>query len=122
MAVTRLGAVGGPKWDRPEAAVRPEQGLLALRKELGLFANLRPVAVHPSLAAASPLKAERLVGVDILVVRELTGGIYFGEPRRRERLAPHAPGSGRPGSPAAETAAAGWRAWRSSWPGVAAAR
>ncbi len=79
-----LGAVGGPKWDDPTAKVRPEQGLLGLRKALGLFANLRPVSVHPALAAASPLKEERLNGIDILVVRELTGGIYFGEPRFRE--------------------------------------
>ena len=73
-----LGAVGGPKWDAPGAAVRPEQGLLGLRRGLGLFANLRPVRVHPRLASASPIKEERLRGVDLLVVRELTGGIYFG--------------------------------------------
>jgi 3-isopropylmalate dehydrogenase len=78
-----LGAVGGPKWDDPQARVRPEQGLLALRKELGLFANLRPVKVHPALVAVSPLKAEKLSGVDILVVRELTGGLYFGWPKER---------------------------------------
>lgn len=79
-----LGAVGGPKWDDPNAKVRPEQGLLRLRKELGLFANLRPVTPHPGLLHASPLKEERLQGVDILVVRELTGGIYFGQPRHTE--------------------------------------
>jgi 3-isopropylmalate dehydrogenase len=78
-----LGAVGGPKWDDPRAKVRPEQGLLGIRKALGLFANLRPVSVHEKLAAASPLKAERLAGVDLMVVRELTGGIYFGEKSRR---------------------------------------
>lgn len=73
-----LGAVGGPQWDDPEAKTRPEDGLLALRRELGLFANLRPIQAFPQLAAASPLKASVLEGVDILFVRELTGGIYFG--------------------------------------------
>ena len=79
-----LGAVGGPKWDDTQAAVRPEQALLGLRKGLGVFANLRPVAVHPSLVGASPLRPELLEGVDILVVRELTGGLYFGQPKGRE--------------------------------------
>jgi 3-isopropylmalate dehydrogenase len=78
-----LGAVGGPKWDDPTAKVRPEQGLLALRKGLGVFANLRPVKVHPALVDASPVKADRLAGVDILVIRELTGGLYFGQPKGR---------------------------------------
>jgi len=76
-----FGAIGGPRWG-PSAPVRPEQGLLALRKALGLFANLRPVTVNERLAAASPLKPEIVKGVDLLVVRELTGGIYFGEKRR----------------------------------------
>jgi 3-isopropylmalate dehydrogenase len=84
-----LGAVGGPKWDDPAAKVRPEQGLLGLRKGLGVYANLRPVRVHPSLVNASPLKPERLAGVDILVIRELTGGLYFGKPKGRERVDGH---------------------------------
>ncbi|MFP4435956.1 MAG: 3-isopropylmalate dehydrogenase [Chloroflexaceae bacterium] len=79
-----LGAVGGPKWDNPDAKVRPEQGLLGIRKALGLFANLRPVSVHPLLIDSSPLRPELLGDVDLMVVRELTGGIYFGE-KRRER-------------------------------------
>jgi 3-isopropylmalate dehydrogenase len=79
-----LGAVGGPKWDDPNAKDRPERGLLALRKGLGVFANLRPVKVHPALIEWSPLKAEKLKGVDIMVVRELTGGLYFGWPKGRD--------------------------------------
>jgi 3-isopropylmalate dehydrogenase len=81
-----FGAIGGPRWG-PSAKVRPEQGLLALRKELGLFANLRPVKVNARLAAASPLKPEIVAGVDMMVVRELTGGIYFGEKRREGGVA-----------------------------------
>jgi 3-isopropylmalate dehydrogenase len=77
-----LGAVGAPKYDDPTAKVRPEQGLLALRKGLGVFANLRPVKVHPALVDASPLKPEKLEGVDVLVLRELTGGLYFGRKTR----------------------------------------
>ena len=79
-----LGAVGGPKWDDPTSKVRPEQGLLGLRKGLGVFANLRPVKVHPALLDASPVKPDRLKGVDMLVIRELTGGLYFGQPKGRE--------------------------------------
>ena len=79
---TLMGAVGGPKWSQVDAKVRPEQGLLQLRKALGLFANLRPVVPHPAVLDASPIKAELLHGVDIMVVRELTGGIYFGEKHR----------------------------------------
>jgi len=82
-----LGAVGGPKWSDPNAKVRPEQGLLALRAELGVFANLRPVTILDELAGASPIKPERLQGVDLMVVRELTGGIYFGEKTRDEESA-----------------------------------
>lgn len=78
-----FGAVGGPKWDDPSAQVRPEQGLLGLRKGLDLFANLRPVQVSPVLADASTLKPEVIAGVDLVVVRELTGGLYFGERGRR---------------------------------------
>jgi len=77
-----LGAVGGPKWDNPNARVRPEQGLLGLRKALNVYANLRPVAALPTLRHASPLRAEVLADTDILFVRELTGGIYFGEKTR----------------------------------------
>jgi 3-isopropylmalate dehydrogenase len=77
-----LGAIGGPRWSAPEATVRPEQGLLALRKALGAFANLRPVKVHAALSDASTLKREVVEGVDLLFVRELTGGIYFGDKRR----------------------------------------
>ncbi|MBM4336824.1 MAG: 3-isopropylmalate dehydrogenase [Deltaproteobacteria bacterium] len=78
-----LGAVGGPKWDALAPALRPERGLLRIRKELGLYANLRPAAVLPALADASPLKRACVDGVDLVVVRELTGGIYYGEPRGR---------------------------------------
>ncbi|MCW4454543.1 3-isopropylmalate dehydrogenase [Flavobacterium sp. MXW15] len=77
-----LGAVGGPKWSDPNAPVRPEQGLLAIRKALGLFANLRPVRTHPAALGASPIKPELLKDVDFVVVRELTGGIYFGDKTR----------------------------------------
>jgi len=78
-----LGAVGGPKWDDPQAKVHPEDGLLALRKELGLFANLRPVKVFPMLVNSTSLKPEIIEGVDLVVVRELTGGLYFGQPKKQ---------------------------------------
>ena len=76
-----MGAVGGPKWDDLDSSIRPEKGLLKIRYELQLFANLRPAILYPQLAEASSLKAEVVSGLDILIVRELTGGIYFGEPR-----------------------------------------
>jgi 3-isopropylmalate dehydrogenase len=82
-----FGAVGGPKWDSAPQEQRPERGLLALRKELDLFANLRPATCFPMLVGASPLKREVVEGTDIMVIRELTGGLYFGEPRGVETLA-----------------------------------
>ena len=82
-----LGAVGGPKWESLDISVRPERGLLGLRKELQLFANLRPCICFDELADASTLKREIIAGLDILVVRELTGGIYFGEPKGVEDMA-----------------------------------
>ena len=78
-----FGAVGGPKWDDPRAPTRPEDGILAIRKSLGLFANLRPVKVYPQLINASPIKPHLLEGVDMIIVRELTGGLYFAEPKER---------------------------------------
>jgi 3-isopropylmalate dehydrogenase len=81
-----LGAVGGPKWDTLPFASKPERGLLKIRKEMGLFANLRPATVFDALADASSLKAELVSGLDIMIVRELTGGLYFGEPRGIETL------------------------------------
>jgi 3-isopropylmalate dehydrogenase len=82
-----LGAVGGPKWEPLEISVRPERGLLGLRAELELFANLRPALLYPQLADASTLRADVVAGLDIMIVRELTGGIYFGQPRGVETLA-----------------------------------
>ncbi len=78
-----FGAVGGPRWDDPRAAVRPEDAILGLRKKLGLFANLRPVKVYPELLAGSTIRPEVLSGTDMMVIRELTGGLYFGLPKRR---------------------------------------
>ncbi|PIW40069.1 MAG: 3-isopropylmalate dehydrogenase, partial [Chloroflexi bacterium CG15_BIG_FIL_POST_REV_8_21_14_020_46_15] len=78
-----FGAVGGPKWDNLQAKVHPEDGLLALRKELGLFANLRPVKVFPMLVNSTTLKPEVIEDVDLVIVRELTGGLYFGQPKKR---------------------------------------
>jgi 3-isopropylmalate dehydrogenase len=82
-----LGAVGGPKWEPLDISVRPEKGLLGLRAELALFANLRPAILYPQLADASTLRSDVVAGLDILIVRELTGGIYFGQPRGVEELA-----------------------------------
>jgi len=81
-----LGAVGGPKWERLEYSLRPERALLGIREALGLYANLRPAKVYPNLADASTLKREVIEGIDILVIRELTGGIYFGKPKGIETL------------------------------------
>jgi 3-isopropylmalate dehydrogenase len=81
-----LGAVGGPKWEKLERSLRPEKALLAIRSELGLFSNLRPALLFPELAAASTLKPEVVSGLDIMIVRELTGGIYFGQPRGIEPI------------------------------------
>ncbi|WP_313116720.1 3-isopropylmalate dehydrogenase [Ectopseudomonas guguanensis] len=81
-----LGAVGGPKWDIIDPAIRPERGLLKIRSQLGLFGNLRPAILYPQLAEASSLKPEVVAGLDILIVRELTGGIYFGQPRESKVL------------------------------------
>ena len=82
-----LGAVGGPKYDALPRALRPEQGILGIRKALGLFANLRPALLYPELAASSTLKAEVVAGLDLMIIRELTGDIYFGEPRGRRKNA-----------------------------------
>ncbi|MDE3118051.1 MAG: 3-isopropylmalate dehydrogenase, partial [Nitrospirota bacterium] len=82
-----LGAVGGPKWEGLDYTIRPERALLGLREQLGLFANLRPAKLYPMLSEASTLKREVIEGIDLLVVRELTGGIYFGKPKGIEKTA-----------------------------------
>ena len=87
-----LGAVGGPKWSDPRASVRPEQGLLGLRGGLGLYANVRPVKVYPALVSASTLKPEVLAGVDMIILRELTGGLYFGKPQGQSGEKPNRSG------------------------------
>jgi 3-isopropylmalate dehydrogenase len=87
-----LGAVGGPKWSDPSAKVRPEQGLLGLRGGLGLYANVRPVKVYPALVGASTLKPEVLAGVDMIILRELTGGLYFGKPQGQSGEKPNRSG------------------------------
>ncbi len=95
-----LGAVGGPKWETLERSLRAEQGLLLIRADLGVFANLRPAILYPQLAAASTLKPEIVAGLDLLIVRELTGGIYFGQPRGIRSLdsGEHRRSNGSPGS------------------------
>ncbi len=111
-----LGAVGGPKWDGVPYDQRPEAGLLRLRKDLELFANLRPAICYPALADASSLKRELVEGLDIMIVRELTGGVYFGEPKRSPisataRSAPSTPRSTRPTrSSASPPSLSTWRA------------
>ena len=90
--VVLLGAVGGPKWSDPSAKVRPEQGLLGLRGGLGLYANVRPVKVYPALVGASTLKPEVLAGVDMIILRELTGGLYFGKPQAQSGEKPNRSG------------------------------
>ena len=116
-----LGAVGGPKWDDPDASVRPEQALFALRGGLGLFANLRPITVAPQLIAASPLKPELLEGVDCLILRELTSGLYFGRPSE-QRDDPRGPGRHRHPVVHGGARSGGSSRWPSSWPGPAGAR
>src|SRR5947207_396953 len=81
-AAVLFGAVGGPKWDDPTAPVRPEDGLLAIRKGLGVYANLRPIRVYGPLVENSPLKSPELKSTDFVVIRELTGGLYFGKPKK----------------------------------------
>ena len=83
-----FGAIGDPKYDDPKAKVRPEQALLAMRKDLALYANLRPVTVQPVLQASSPVRESLVAGVDMLIVRELTGGLYFGKPSE-QRVGPN---------------------------------
>ena len=113
-----FGAVGGPKWDGVPYDKRPEAGLLRLRKELELFANLRPAICYPALADASSLKRELVEGLDIMIVRELTGGVYFGEPkehRRRLATARSAPSTPRSTHIRDRAHRRGWRStWRAS--------
>ncbi len=116
-----LGAVGGPKWDNLPFAQKPERGLLRLRKDMELFANLRPALVFDALADASSLKRELVAGLDIMILRELTGGVYFGRPAasRPCRTASAAASTPRSIRPARSCA---WRASRSSWRASAATR
>ena len=116
-----FGAVGGPKWDGVPYEVRPEAGLLRLRKDMELFANLRPGIVYPALADASSLKRELVEGLDILIVRELTGGVYFGEPKRSptSATARSAPSTRRSTTP---TRSSGSSASPASWPAAGATR
>ena len=111
-----FGAVGGPKWDNLPQEKRPERGLLGLRKELDLFANLRPATCFPMLVDASPLKRSVVEGTDIMVIRELTGGLYFGEPRGPGGVSPTAARGRSTRWPTPRARSSAWRGWPSTSP------
>jgi isocitrate/isopropylmalate dehydrogenase len=115
-----LGAVGGPKYDVLDFSVKPERGLLRLRKEMDLYANLRPAQCFDALADFSSLKKDVVAGLDIMIIRELTSGVYFGEPRGIIRRATSASASTPSATPKARSPA--WRARPSSWRGSATTR